>query len=93
MHELRNVEEPDSADLIGRLSPVDLVLVEGFKQENYDKLEVHRPAIGKPLICRRDPSVVAVASDDAVPGLDIPVLDLNDIAGIADFVTAHCGLR
>jgi molybdopterin-guanine dinucleotide biosynthesis protein B len=92
MHELRDDPEPDSTELIRHLSPVDLVLVEGFKQERYDKLEIHRPALGKPLLCRHDRSIVAVASDGDVPRLDIPVLDLNDIGGIATFVTAHCGL-
>ena len=93
MHEIRDEEEPTSAELIGHLAPVDLVLVEGFKQDDYDKLEVHRPAVGKPLLCHNDPKVVAVASDAPVPGLDIPVIDLNDISAIADFVIAHCDLR
>ena len=93
MHEIRGVAEPTSAELIGHLAPVDLVLVEGFKQEHYDKLEVHRPAVGKPLLCHQDTRIVAVASDAPLSGLDIPVIDLNDIGAIADFVIAHCGLK
>ncbi|MCP4329755.1 MAG: molybdopterin-guanine dinucleotide biosynthesis protein B [Alphaproteobacteria bacterium] len=93
MHEIRGEIEPTSAELIGNLAPVDLVLVEGFKQDDYDKLEVHRPAVGKPLLCHHDPKVVAVASDAPVPGLDIPVIDLNDISAVADFVIAHCDLK
>jgi len=92
LHELRQATEPPSADLIARMSPVDLVLIEGFKQEEHDKLEVHRPALGKPLLCESDPRVVAVASEGAVTGLAVPVIDLNDIDGIADFVIAHCKL-
>jgi molybdopterin-guanine dinucleotide biosynthesis protein B len=92
MHEHRGTAPPDSATLMRHMAPVDLVLIEGFKTETHDKLEVHRPALGKPLLCREDPQIVAVASDGALPGLDIPVLDLDDIPGIANFVIAHCGL-
>jgi molybdopterin-guanine dinucleotide biosynthesis protein B len=74
------------------MSPVDLVLVEGFKREGHDKLEVYRPSLGKPPLYAEDPHVVAVASDALVPGLRLPRLDLDDVAGIADFVLEHCGI-
>ncbi|MGE4219412.1 MAG: molybdopterin-guanine dinucleotide biosynthesis protein B [Alphaproteobacteria bacterium] len=93
MHELRGAPEPLLADLIAHMTPVDLLLVEGFKYDPYDKLEVHRPALGKPLLAPEDPHVVAVASDAALPGLDRPVLPLNDIAAIADFLLARGGLE
>ena len=92
MHELRGGPEPTSAELIRVLSPVDLLLIEGFKREGHDKLEVHRPALGKPPIWPEDPHVVAVASDQAIDGLALPRLDLNDVEAIAGFVIAHCGL-
>jgi len=92
VHELRGAAEPTSAELIGRLTPVDLLLIEGFKREAHDKLEVHRPFLGQPLLCRDDPHIVAVASDAPVAGLAIPCLDLNDIEAIAAFVIAHCRL-
>ena len=92
MHELRGESEPDLAYLISRMAPVDLLLIEGFKRESHDKLEVHRPSVGKPLLCSDDPHVVAVASDEAVAGLSVPLLDLNDVAAIADFVLGHVGL-
>jgi molybdopterin-guanine dinucleotide biosynthesis protein B len=93
MHELRDQPEPDVETLIARMTPVDLLLIEGFKDHGHAKMEVHRPALGKELICRNDPDVVAVASDFPVVGLPIPVLDLNDVSAIADFVVNYCALQ
>jgi molybdopterin-guanine dinucleotide biosynthesis protein B len=91
MHELRGQPEPSFEEQLARLSPCDLVLVEGFKYSPIPKLEVHRPAHGKPFIWTENPDVVAVASDVA---LDIPrpVLDLNDRAAIANFILERTGL-
>ena len=91
MRELRDAPEPALDDLLGRLAPVDLVLVEGYKRARHPKIEAHRAAAGQPLIARDDPSVRAVASDVALD-LDKPVFDLNDTADIADFVLAEVGL-
>lgn len=92
MHELRGQREPGLDALVAHLSPVDLVLVEGFKREIHPKLEVYRPRVGKPPLYPDDPHVVAVASDQAIPGLKLPRLDLDDVPAIADFVIAYCGL-
>jgi molybdopterin-guanine dinucleotide biosynthesis protein B len=92
MHELRGAAEPDLDELLRHLAPVDLVIVEGFKNHRHDKLEVYRAALAKPLLCREDASVVAVASDGPIAGLHIPQLDINDIAAIAGFIVAHAGL-
>ncbi len=92
MHELRDEPEPDSAGLIAHMAPVDLLLIEGFKTETHDKLEIHRPALGKPALYPGDPHIVAVASDGEIADLRLPRLDLNDAEAIADFVMAHCGL-
>lgn len=92
MHELRGAPEPTVGELVARLSPVDLVLIEGYKAHAHDKLEVHRPALGKPLLAAEDRYVVAVASDAPIPGLKVPLIDLNNVSAIADFVVAHCGL-
>lgn len=92
MHELRGAPEPATADLLRHMATVDLLLIEGFKKESHDKLEIHRPALGRPLLCVEDPHIVAVASDAPIPGLDLPHVDLNDIGAIADFIIAHCGL-
>lgn len=92
MHELRDAPEPSLDELIPRMTPVDLILIEGFKTHAHDKLEVHRPALGKPLFCLQDPHVVAVATDTPVAGLPVPRLDLNDVGTIADFIMTHCDL-
>jgi len=89
LHELRGDAEPDLADLLTRLSPVDLVLIEGFKRGGQPKLEVFRTANGKPMLHPDDPSVVAVASDAPMPGLTLPWLHLDDIEGIAEAVQVH----
>lgn len=92
MHELRGQPEPTIEELLPRLAPVDLVLIEGFKRHKHDKLEIHRPALGKALLSPDDPDIVAVASDTKVAGLAVPLLDLNDIAAIAAFVRQRTGL-
>lgn len=88
LHELRGEPEPELNDLIARISPVDILLVEGFKSYPHPKLEVHRPTLGKPLLCTNDPHVVAVASDVRLSGLAVPVFSLDDVAGIADHILA-----
>lgn len=93
IHEHRGAPEPSLDALIRRMAPVDLLLVEGFKHGSHDKLEVHRPALGKPLLCRDDPRVVAVASDAPVAGLAVPLLALDDVAAIARFILDHCRLK
>ena len=92
MHENRNQPEPSVDELVARMTPVDLLLIEGFKKHEHAKIEVYRPALGKPPLCREDASVVAVASDVGVGGLQIPELDLNDIPAIAGFILTYCGL-
>ena len=85
---LHEVDGPEPAlpDLLARMAPVDLVLVEGFKTHEFPKLEVHRPALGKPPIWPDWPDVVAVATD--VPLADCPrtVLALDDPAAIASWI-------
>jgi molybdopterin-guanine dinucleotide biosynthesis protein B len=93
MHELQGADEPPLGDLIARMSPVDLLLVEGFKWESHSKLEVHRPSVGKPLLQPDDPNIVAVASDTKLNDLSVPLLDLSDIPAIADFIIRRCQLK
>lgn len=93
IHEHRGAPEPAIEDLVAHMTPVDLLIVEGFKRDAHPKLEVHRPANGKPLLCRRDPRVVAVASDAPLDGVGVPVIDLDDVPAIADFIVGHLGLK
>ncbi|MEM1077903.1 MAG: bifunctional molybdopterin-guanine dinucleotide biosynthesis adaptor protein MobB/molybdopterin molybdotransferase MoeA [Pseudomonadota bacterium] len=92
MHELRETPEPELEALLPKLEPVDLVLVEGYKRSRHPKLEANRVETGKDLIARRDDTVRAVASNGAPEGLQVPVLDLDDTAGIADFILVESGL-
>jgi molybdopterin-guanine dinucleotide biosynthesis adapter protein len=91
MHELRGAPEPPLSDLLARLSPVDLVLIEGYKRDQHPKVEAHRAETGKPLIAPDDPTVRAVASDVPLT-LDRKVFDLNDTVAVADFILSEVGL-
>jgi molybdopterin-guanine dinucleotide biosynthesis protein B len=88
MHELRDEPEARLADLLLRLSPVDLVIVEGFKREPHRKFEVHRAANGKPPLHPGNPSIVAIASDTPFPAAARPVVGLDDIEAIAGLALA-----
>lgn len=88
MHELRGGAEPELPDLLAHMSPVDLVLVEGFKRGPHCKIEIHRDANNKPLLHPGDPTIVALATDQPVVAA-IPTVDLNDIAAVAAIVLQH----
>lgn len=92
MHELRGGPEPSVETLIARMTPVDLLLIEGFKTHPHAKLEVYRPTLGKPLIAAGDGDVVAIAADGPVSSDGIPVLDLGDVPAVADFIVDYCHL-
>ena len=89
VHELRGAPEASLRELLQKLSPVDLVVIEGFKREPHPKLEVFRAAVGKPLLHPDDPHIVAVASDQKLPAARVPVVGLDDIDGIVDIVLTH----
>jgi len=91
MTELRGADEASLDDLLAQLSPVDLVLVEGYKRDRHPKIEAYRGETGHPLIALGDETIKAVASDTA---LDVtqPLFDLNDTKAIADFILAEVGL-
>jgi molybdopterin-guanine dinucleotide biosynthesis adapter protein len=84
MHELRGAPEPSLKELLAKLAPVDLVIVEGYKMQPHPKLEVHRASLGKPLLHPNDSWIVAIASDRPLPGTELPVIGLDDIETIAD---------
>ena len=91
MHELRGAPEPSFPELIERVSPCDLLLVEGFKREKLAKLEVYRKSVGESPLHPQDPDIVGLASDERVQ-TKLPQFDLNDAAAIAGFVVRHVGL-
>jgi len=89
IHELRQESEPRLADLLAKLAPVDLVIIEGYKREPHPKLEVYRAAVGKPLLHPDDPHIVAIASDVALPHAKVRRVGLDDSGAIIDILLAH----
>jgi molybdopterin-guanine dinucleotide biosynthesis adapter protein len=89
MHEVGDGAEATLAQLLARLSPCNLVLVEGFKTEQHPKIEVFRRAVGKTPLHPEDKRIVAIASDESFPDAGIPTVDINDIAAVAEVILAH----
>ena len=89
MHELNGAPEPSLPELLGKLAPADIVLVEGFKRSPIRKLEVFRAANDKPPLHPEDASIIAIAADIPFPEAGRPVLPLDDVEAIADFIRAH----
>jgi molybdopterin-guanine dinucleotide biosynthesis adapter protein len=89
MHELRGAPEPPLHELLAKLSPVDLVIVEGFKRGPHPKIEIWRAANGRDFLYPGDPAIRAIAADEPVPDAPVPVVDLDDVAAIADVVMAE----
>jgi molybdopterin-guanine dinucleotide biosynthesis protein B len=91
MHELKGDAELTLVQALDQLSPCDLVLVEGYKRAAIPKLEIHRPAIGKPVLYPEDPHIVAIATDQ--PGrlrdAPVPVLDLSNVNALAELVISR----
>ena len=92
LHENRGGPEPGLSELLARLAPCDLVLIEGFKQEPVPKLEVYRPENGKPALFPERADIVAVAAAGPLD-TELPVLPLDDMEAIAAFVMDYLGLQ
>ena len=92
MHELQGEDEPRLADLLPRLSPVDLVLIEGYKRDDHPKVEAHRADTGNSLIAPDDPTIRAIASDSGACAEGRPTFDLDDTGAIADFIARELHL-
>jgi molybdopterin-guanine dinucleotide biosynthesis protein B len=84
VHELREEPELDLADIIPKLAPVDLLIVEGFKRHRHPKIEIHRPEVGKPLLHPDDDYIVAIVSNADLPEARVPVIPLDNVEKIAD---------
>jgi len=93
LHELRGSEEPTFEDMLARLSPCDIVIVEGFKREAYPKIEVRRLDLDHPALAPDDVNIVAIACDDPLVDQEVPVFTRDDAEKITDFILDHLGLR
>src|SRR5438034_6997104 len=89
VHELRGQAEPALGALLAKLSPVDLVLVEGYKREPHPKLEVYRAGVGKPLLHPDDPAIVAVASDESLTAESVTGVHLDDVDRIDGLISSR----
>lgn len=89
VHELRGEAELSLGEVLRKLSPVDLVLIEGYKRAPHPKLEVYRASVGKPLLHPDDPAIVAIASDAPLPQAKVPVIDLNDVEAVVDILLRY----
>ncbi len=93
IHESNRDLEPSPTELLAKLAPADIVLIEGFKSFNCPKLEARRQACRGPGLSGRMPGIVAIASDHPVADCDLPVFDLDAVEDIADFIEQYCGLQ
>jgi molybdopterin-guanine dinucleotide biosynthesis adapter protein len=82
MHELRDAVEPELPELLKKMSPIDLVVIEGFKSEPHPKIEVYREANGKPPLFPNDPAIAGIAADIAIE-TSLPVVHVDDIPAVA----------
>ena len=92
MHELRDTPEPALAELLARLSPVDLVLIEGYKRAPHPKIEAWRAEVGKPPLAQSNTTIRAIAADHPLDDVTPQVFDLNDTTTVADFILREVGL-
>lgn len=89
MHELRGDTEPSLEAILAKLAPCDLVIVEGYKRDTHDKIEVRNLALDHPPLAGDDPTVVAIAANGEVAGAPVPVFDRDDIGALASFIEAR----
>lgn len=93
MHELRGAPEPSFDDILARIAPCDLVLIEGYKYEPVPKIEARRlESANREPLAPSDPHIIAIAADHAVTETSLPVFDLDDTKTIVDFIEKVTGL-
>ena len=93
MHELRDEDEPNLAEILTKIEKVDLVIIEGFKRDRLPKIEAFREETNTPVIALQDDTIVAVAASSSLPDLSIPVFDLDSTSEIADFISNFLDLN
>lgn len=93
IHELRNEAEPSFDSILEKLTPTDLVIVEGYKHGSHDKIEVRNLALAHPKLAGDDPSIVAIAATGAIADAQVPVFDRDHVESLADFIITHMRLE
>lgn len=92
IHESREEPEPGLDEILAKLAPCDLVIVEGYKRDSHDKIEVRNLDLAHPRLAGDDPTVVAVAANGVVADAPVPVFDRDDVAALAGFIEKHMRL-
>jgi molybdopterin-guanine dinucleotide biosynthesis adapter protein len=92
IHELRGEEPPTLEQVLARLAPCDLVLVEGYKRDTHDKIEVRNLGLNHPALAGDDITVIAIAATGDVPNAPVPVFNRDDVDALAGFILMHAGL-
>jgi molybdopterin-guanine dinucleotide biosynthesis protein B len=92
IHESRDGEEPTLAEILAKLAPCDLVIVEGYKRDSHDKIEVRNLNLAHPQLAGEDPTVVAIAANGHVPDAPVPVFDRDDVGALTSFIEKHTRL-
>ena len=92
IHELRDEAEPALDDILQKMAPCDLVIVEGYKRDTHDKIEVRNLALDHPSLAGDDPTIVAIAATGAIAGTPVPVFDRDDVSALSAFIISHMEL-
>jgi molybdopterin-guanine dinucleotide biosynthesis adapter protein len=92
IHELRGEEPPSLNEVLAQLKPCDLVIVEGYKRDSHDKIEVRNVALNHSALAGDDPTVVAIASTTTIADAPVPVFDRDDVEALARFIITRFGL-
>ena len=92
MHELRNEAEPSLDDILRKLEPCDLVIVEGYKRDTHQKIEVRNLALDHPPLAGGDPTIIAIAATSAIAKAPVPVFDRDDVGALSSFIISQMGL-
>ena len=92
IRELRGEEPPSLASVLDALQPCDLVIVEGYKRDSHDKIEVRNLSLNHPELADGDTTVVAIAANGTVSGATVPVFDRDDVSALSLFILKHMGL-
>jgi molybdopterin-guanine dinucleotide biosynthesis adapter protein len=93
MHELRGAEPPSLQQILDKLSPCDLVIVEGYKRDAHDKIEVRNLGLSHPILAGDDPTIVAVAANGEIASSRVPVFNRDDVAALVQFIITHLRMR
>lgn len=92
IHESRDDAEPTLQDILSKLEPCDLVIVEGYKRDTHDKIEVRNLALAHPELAGDDPTIVAIAANGTLDDAPVPLFDRDDVSALASFIERHTGL-